>query len=162
MLIKFNSLCIGIRLDDSKNVAGRIFSVGEPADFRDRHLWNANFSTTLFDFAERLIKRRDRDRVHVPGLSFSRMRDTAVDSRFALIAGTNEPVFNRTAFKFLEFPAKHVAIKRLYRFGIVGVNLKMCDAFMISIFELTGSIVVVSTHPLHRRFKMVLVTTFRH
>ena len=48
-------LGVGIGLDDSKDVAGWILRVGEPADFRYRHFRHADFSAALLDFLDRSV-----------------------------------------------------------------------------------------------------------
>src|SRR5438128_2916405 len=63
MMFRSRSFCFRIRLYDSKHVAGWIFRVGEPADFRDRHLGHADFAATLLDPLDCLIKGRNSDRV---------------------------------------------------------------------------------------------------
>src|SRR5436853_488413 len=40
--------------DDSKDVTGRIFRIGKPADFRYCHLRDADFSATLLNLLHRL------------------------------------------------------------------------------------------------------------
>ena len=68
--VKSNSICchnlslfrlfgVCIRLDNSKDVAGRICGVSEPANLWNRHFRNADFSTALLDFLHCLIKRLD-------------------------------------------------------------------------------------------------------
>src|SRR5262245_41382385 len=50
---------VRIRLDNSKDVAGWICRVSQPANFWDRHLRNADFSTVLLEFRDCSIKRLD-------------------------------------------------------------------------------------------------------
>src|SRR5262245_61202800 len=68
--VKSNSICchnlsllrlfgVRIRLDNSKDVAGWICGVSQPANFWDRHLRHADFSTALLEFLDCLIKRLD-------------------------------------------------------------------------------------------------------
>ncbi len=59
----FFLLCVGIGLDNSKDISGRICRISEPADIRNRHLRHTNFSAALLDLANRCIERPDRDRV---------------------------------------------------------------------------------------------------
>src|SRR4029077_6655240 len=154
---------IRIRLDDSKYISRRIRRVRQPADFRDRHLRYTDFAAALLDFLDRLIERRNSNRIQSAGaLPFTWTSDTAVDSRLLVIACHNEPVLDRAAFKFLELPAENVLIKRLYRFGIFGVNLKMGYAIHSAILILFAvSILVVAPDPIHREIEVVLVATLR-
>jgi hypothetical protein len=43
-------------LNDSKDVARRIFGVGQPANIGDLHLWYTNPPAALFNFLDRLIE----------------------------------------------------------------------------------------------------------
>src|SRR5918996_5022165 len=88
----------GIRLDDSKHIAGRILCVSEPADFRDCHLWHANPSISLLNLLYRLIKRWNANGVQRTGcLTFARTAKSAVNSRL-VIASRDEPILDRPAF----------------------------------------------------------------
>src|SRR5439155_3549650 len=116
-------------LDDSEHVADRICRVSEPTDLRDRHFRNADFSTALLDFLYCSIQRLHRDRVQSPGaLPFARTSNAAIDSRILIVAGRDQPLFDRAAFEFVELPAEYVLVKRLHRFWFVGVNFKVSDA----------------------------------
>src|SRR5438128_5341332 len=124
-------LLFGLRvwLYDSEEVASRIFCVSEPTDLRDRHFRDADFSTALFYFLHCSVQRFHRDRIQGPGaLPFARSSNAAIDSRLLVIAGRDQPVFEWAAFEVVELPAEHVPVKRLHRFGVVGVNLKVSDA----------------------------------
>src|SRR2546423_1225281 len=140
-----------VRLDDSKHVSGWIFGVSEPADFRDRHFRNANFSPALLDFLHRLLERFHRDGVDCSRtLSFARPGHSPVDSRILVAAGRNQPVFYWSAFKLLELPAEDVLVKRPHRFWIVSVNFKVSDAIHIDSFMFVFSILMWRLRPLAR------------
>src|SRR6266699_3078063 len=101
-----------IRLDNSEHVSGRILCVGEPTDLRDRHFWNADFSTALFYFFHRSVQGFHCDRVQGSGaLPFARTSNAAIDSRLLIITGRDQPVFDRAAFEFAELPTEHVLVK---------------------------------------------------
>jgi hypothetical protein len=49
-------LCCRMWLNDSKDVARRIFGVGQPANIGDLHLWYTNPPAALFNLFDRLIE----------------------------------------------------------------------------------------------------------
>jgi hypothetical protein len=49
-------LCCRMWLNDSKDVARRMFGVGQPANIGDLHLWYTNPPAALFNFLDRLIE----------------------------------------------------------------------------------------------------------
>jgi hypothetical protein len=82
-----------------------------------------------------LIERLNSDGVDGAGtLAFARTRHSAVDARFLVVAGRDEPVLDRTAFELLKLPSENFSIKLLHRFWISRVNFKMSYAIHISIF----------------------------
>jgi hypothetical protein len=88
-----------------------------------------NPSTALFDFADRLIERRNGDRVkRARVLSFSQLRHASVDSQLIIRPGCDQAVFKRAAFALLEFPSEDFPVERLHCFGLVGIDFKMVNA----------------------------------
>ena len=53
-----------IRLNNSKDVTGRIHYVSEPANLWDGHLRHTDFPAALLEFLHRLIERLDRYCIH--------------------------------------------------------------------------------------------------
>lgn len=51
----FFLLCVGIGLDNSKDIAGGICGIGKPADIRDSHLRHTDFSAALLDHLDRSV-----------------------------------------------------------------------------------------------------------
>src|SRR6266481_583614 len=122
-------LCFCVWLYDSEHVAGRICCIGKPANVRNRHLRHAGFTAALLNFLYRLVERRDANRVQRTGtLAFAGTRESAVDPWLLVIAGRNQPVFDRAAFELLELPAENVLIKRTDSVRTIGVNFKVSYA----------------------------------
>src|SRR5437667_2601794 len=131
----------GVRLHQAENISRWILRVGQPTHFRNRHLRHANASAEFLDFPDRLIQRRDGNRVDRAGtLTFSRTQEPAINSRILVIARRHQPIFNRTALELLELPSENVPVKRLHRFRIVRVNLEMNDTLHNTNFGTHGPV----------------------
>jgi hypothetical protein len=61
-------------------------------------------------------------------LPFTWTSNAAIDSRFIVITGRDQPVLYRAAFEFAELPGENVALKWLHCFRIIGVNLEVSNA----------------------------------
>ena len=115
-----------VRLEQTEQVSVRILGVSQQPDLWDLHLRDTDFPAALLNSVDRFLKRRNGDGIDCARtLPFARTKQPTVDSRFRVFARCDEPIFHRAAFEFLERPSKNVPIKRLHRFGIVGINLKM-------------------------------------
>src|SRR6266513_2303020 len=123
-------------LYDSEDVAGRIFSIGEPANTGDLHLWHTNLSAAFFNLLYRLIERRHRDRIYRAGtLSLAETGQTAIDSRVLIVARGDEPVLNWPTLELFELPAENIPVKRLHCFRILRINFEVNYALHISILS---------------------------
>src|SRR6266571_2069660 len=99
ILFSFRLFGVCVRLDDSEHIAGRVLRVSEPADLRDRHFRDGDFSTSLFYFLYCSVQRFHCDRVQGSGaLPFAWTSNAAIDSRLLVITGRDQPVLYRAAF----------------------------------------------------------------
>src|SRR5207244_5005739 len=66
----------------TENISRWILCVGQPTHFRNRHLRHANASAKFLYFLDRLIQRRDGNRVDRTGtLTFSRTQEPRSEER---------------------------------------------------------------------------------
>src|SRR6266513_103611 len=121
--------CRRVALPKSKGVALGILADGEITHLRHGRFSHADFSTEFRNFISELVDRIHTDVVDDWLLRMFTPLQRAVRT-IVCAAGIDVPVIAITG-KWIDFPAKQIAVKRLGAFWIVGWDFKPSDACIL-------------------------------